>query len=417
MNYEVESVRAQFPALKRLVNGLPAVYFDSPGGTQVPQRVIDKMVEYLIHHNANTGGMFVTSGENDAMILNARETFADLFGCSWKEVSFGENSTAINFRLSQALARDLQPGDEIIISDIDHDANRSPWQLLAERGVVIKSISMDPATCTLDMDDYRTKLSSKTKLVAFNYASNAVGTISDAKEMIRMAHEVGALTVVDAVHFALHGIVDVKEIDVDYLFCSAYKFFGPHIGILYSKENKLEVLRTLKVSAQKNTIPEKFETGTLNHEGLAGATEAIEFIADSGIKYRSLLKANENNLSTRRQNIICGMRAFEEHEMPISRYLKNELRNIPGITVYSPPSGTPCTSTVSFRIKELPPLEVAKRLGEKGIFVWAGSFYAVAIMNIFGLSDKGGMIRIGLAPYNTREEVERALAEIMEIAK
>jgi cysteine desulfurase family protein (TIGR01976 family) len=270
MKYDIESIRAQFPALSRIVNGFPAVYFDSPGGTQVPQRVVNKMVEYLLNHNANTGGMFVTSVENDEMILNTRKTFADLFGCSWNEVSFGDNSTTINFKLSQAIARDLQPGDEVIITDIDHDANRSPWEILSERGVIIKSIKVDPHTCTLEMDDYKTKLSSKTKVVAFNYASNAVGTICNAEEIIRLAHEAGAVTVVDAVHYALHGVIDVKKLDVDFLFCSVYKFFGPHIGVLYSKQERLDKLKALKVSAQKNVTPEKFETGTLNHEGLAG---------------------------------------------------------------------------------------------------------------------------------------------------
>jgi cysteine desulfurase family protein (TIGR01976 family) len=416
MEYDIKALRSQFPALGRMVNGFLAVYFDSPGGTQVPQRVIDKMVEYLVHFNANAGGMFITSAENDAMILRTRQAFADLFGCSWNEVSFGENSTAINFRLSQAIARDLQPGDEIIITDIDHDGNRSPWELLAERGIVVKSVAVDPITCTLNVEDYKNKLSSKTKVVAFNYASNAVGTITNAKEMIRLAHEAGAITVVDAVHYALHGVIDVKEIDADYLFCSAYKFFGPHIGVLYSKRERLEKLRTLKVSAQKNTVPEKFETGTLNHEGLAGAAEAVEFIADFGVKHLEYIKPGETHLSNRRKNIISGMRAFEEYEMPMARHFKSELSGIEGLTLYSPPDNHPCTSTISFRIKQLPPLHVAKLLAEKGIFVWAGGFYAVALMKLLGVAETGGMVRIGLAPYNTKEEIERTLAVIRNIA-
>ena len=416
MKYDIEGIRAQFPALKRIVNGLPAVYFDSPGGTQVPQRVIDKMVEYLIHQNANSGGVFVTSVESDAMIARARQGFADLFGCSPNEVSFGENSTSINFKLSQAIAGDLKPGDEIIITDIDHDANRSPWQILAERDIVVKSVAIDPVTFTINIDDYKNKLSSKTKVVAFNYASNAVGTITDAAEMITLAHGVGAITVVDAVHYALHGVIDVKAIDVDYLFCSAYKFFGPHIGVLYGRQDRLERLKTLKVSAQKNVIPEKFETGTLNHEGLAGAAEALEFIADVGSEHTGYLRQNETHLGDRRRNIICGMRAFEEHEMPMARYLKSELSKIEGITLYSPPDNHLCTSTISFRIKDLPPLHVAKVLAEKGIFVWAGGFYAVALMKSLGVAERGGMVRIGLAPYNTQEEIERTLAVIRETA-
>ena len=417
MKYDIDSIRAQFPSLSRTVNGFQAVYFDSPGGTQVPQRVIDKMVGYMINHNANTGGAFISSVENDAMIQNTREAFADLIGCSWNEVSFGENSTAINFRLSQALARDLHAGDEIIITDIDHDANRSPWSILTERGLVIKSVKVDTSMCTLDMQDYKSKLSSKTKIVAFNYASNAVGTISDAKEIIRLAHEAGAITVVDAVHYALHGVIDVKDLDVDFLFCSAYKFFGPHIGILYSKRERLEKLKALKVSAQKDVIPEKFETGTLNHEGLAGAGEAIEFIADAGRNHAELIGDSESNLSDRRKKIIAGMRVFEEHEMPLARAFKDELSNIHGVKMFGPRKEQPCTSTISFRIKDIPPRRVAMHLAEKGIFVWAGGFYAVALMKSFGVSETGGLVRIGLAPYNTWEEIERTLAEIRSIAK
>ena len=417
MKYDIDSIRTQFPALRRTVNGFQAVYFDSPGGTQVPQRVIDKMVGYMINHNANTGGAFISSVENDSMILETRETFADLFGCTWNEVSFGENSTAINFRLSQALARDLNAGDEIIITDIDHDANRSPWSILTERGVIIRSVKVDTSACALDMQDYKSKLSSKTKIVAFNYASNAVGTISDAKEIIRLAHEAGAITVVDAVHYALHGVIDVKDLDVDFLFCSAYKFFGPHIGILFSKKERLEKLKALKVSAQKDVIPEKFETGTLNHEGLAGAGEAIEFIADAGRNHAELIKDIESNLNDRRKKIIAGMRVFEEHEMPLARAFKDELSNIHGVKMYGPRKEQPCTSTISFRIKDLPPRHVAMHLAEKGIFVWAGGFYAVALMKSFDVSETGGLVRIGLAPYNTWEEIERTLAEIRLIAK
>jgi len=417
MKYDINSIRAQFPALSRTVNGFQAVYFDSPGGTQVPQRVIDKMVDYMMNHNANTGGAFITSVENDTVILNARKRFADFLGCSWNEVSFGENSTAINFRLSLALARDLNPGDEIIITDIDHDANRSPWSILTERGLIVKSVRVDTATCLLDIQDYKNKLSSKTKIVAFNYASNAVGTISDARKIIQLAHEAGAITVVDAVHYALHGVIDVKDLDVDFLFCSVYKFFGPHIGVLYSKQERLEKLRALKVSAQKDVVPEKFETGTLNHEGLAGAAEAIEFIADAGAKHPGLIHDSESHMSDRRKKIIAGMRVFEEHEMPLAEAFKEELSKIEGVVLYAPPKRHPCTSTISFRIKDIPPMHVAKHLAEKGIFVWAGGFYAVALMKSFGVLETGGLVRIGLAPYNTQEEIDRTLAEIQSIAK
>lgn len=416
MNFDIDGIRSQFPALSRKVNTYPAVFFDSPGGTQTPQRVIDKMIDYMIHQNANTGGVFATTVETDEMILEARKAFADFFGCDWKEVAFGENSTAINFKLSQAIARDLNPGDEILITDIDHDANRSPWEILAERGIVIKSVKVNTESLTLDMDDFKSKLSSKTKVVAFNYGSNAVGTISNAKEIIKLAKTVNAISVVDAVHYALHGVLDVKELDVDFIFCSAYKFFGPHIGVLYSKAERMDQLKTLKVSAQKNYAPDKFETGTLNHEAIAGAAEAIEFIAEIGSKHIEYLKENHSGNSQRRNNIICGMMALEDYEIPLADYFKDELRKIKGLKLYCPPKEQLCTSTISFRLKDIHPLDVAKRLAEKGIFVWAGGFYAVGLMKALGLSESGGMVRIGLAPYNTREEIDRTLEEIKAIA-
>jgi cysteine desulfurase family protein (TIGR01976 family) len=416
MKFDIFGIRSQFPALSREINGFPAVYFDSPGGTQTPQRVIDKMVDYMINHNANSGGVFATTVENDEIILNARRAFADFFGCDWNEVAFGENSTAINFKLSQAIARDLKPGDEIIITDIDHDANRSPWEILAERGIVIKTVRVDTETLTLDLEDYKSKLSSNTKVVAFNYGSNAVGTISDAQAIIKLARAVDAITVVDAVHYALHGVLDVKDLDVDFLFCSAYKFFGPHIGVLYSKSERMNALRTLKVSAQKNQSPDKFETGTLNHEAIAGAAEAIEFIAEIGSKHPGYLQERHSRNSQRRNQIICGMMAMEEYELPLAEYFKNELRKIPQLKLYCSPEGCLCTSTISFRLNGIPPPEVARSLASQGIFVWAGGFYAVGLMKTLGLSETGGMVRIGLAPYNTKEEIERTLRAIKEIA-
>lgn len=416
MNFDINGIRSQFPALNRKVNGFPAIFFDSPGGTQTPQRVIDKMVDYMIHHNANSGGVFATTVETDELIFNARKAFADFFGCDWKEVSFGENSTAINFRLSQAIARDLKPGDEILITDIDHDANRSPWEILAERGIIVKSVRVDTETLTLDMDDLENKLSSRTKVVAFNYGSNAVGTISDARKIIKLAKTVDAITVIDAVHYALHGVLDVKDLDADFVFCSAYKFFGPHIGVLYSKTERMDQLKTLKVSAQKDHAPDKFETGTLNHEAIAGAAEAIEFIAEIGSKHPQYLNESHSKNSQRRNNIICGMMALEDYEIPLANYFKDELRKIKGLKLYCPPKQQLCTSTISFRLEGIHPLDVAKRLAEKGIFVWAGGFYAVGLMKALGLSDNGGMVRIGLAPYNTKEEIERTLQEIRSIA-
>ncbi|MCF8067925.1 MAG: cysteine desulfurase-like protein [Desulfobacterales bacterium] len=415
MNFDVEYIRRQFPALNRTINGHPAAYLDGPGGTQVPQRVIDKVVEYLVQHNANAGGVFATSIENDAILLNARQAFADFFGCSWEEVSFSQNSTTINFMLAQALVRDLSPGDEIIITDIDHEANRGPWQILKDRGIKILSVGVDTQNCIIDMADYQGKLSQKTKIVAINYASNATGTISDVKTMIQMAHENGAITVVDAVHYALHGAIDVKDIDTDFLFCSAYKFFGPHVGILYAKKDKMSGLRTLKVKAMADVCPYKFETGTLNQEGIAGAAEAVEFIADAGSKYENEFNEDLDGLQGRRRKIVAGMLSFERYERPISDYFKRELGSLSKLKVYSPPSGNPKTSTISFTVEGVSPVKVAEQLAQKGIFVWDGDFYAAEMIKSLNLEESGGLVRVGLTPYNTVEEIDRTLEVVSRL--
>lgn len=416
MTLDVGAIRSQFPSLNLVVNGHPVVYFDGPGGTQVPQRVIDRMVRYLTSQNSNTHGAFLTTRETDQVLVDTRRAFADYFGCSWEEVAFDNNSTTISFKLSQAIARDLKPGDEVVITDIDHEANRGPWELLAERGIVVKSVKVNTTTCTIDMDDYAKKLSKKTKVVAFNCASNAVGTISDAKTIVRMAHEVGAMTIADAVHLALHAVIDVRDLDTDFLFCSAYKFFGPHIGVLYGKKERMDALKTLRVGAQDKTSPVKFETGTLNHEGIAGAAEAVEFIADIGRRFPGKHGHSVAGCNERRKVIIDGMMALEDYEQPLANYFKDELAKINGLTLYGPPRNHPCTSTISFRMKGHAPESVATRLGDRGIFVWDGNFYAVRLVESLGLNDTGGLIRIGLAPYNTREEIDRGLAEIKAIA-
>jgi cysteine desulfurase family protein (TIGR01976 family) len=415
MNFNVESIRKQFPALDRKINGYPAAYLDCPGGTQVPKRVVEKVVEYLILHNSNIHGAFATSVETDNMIVEARKAYADLFGCSWEEVSFGANSTTINFNLAHAIARDLKPGDEILITDIDHEGNRGPWEILEERGIVIKNVKVDLEKCIVDMEDFKSKLNSKTRVAAFNYGSNGVGTVSNVKEMTALAHEVGALTVVDAVNYALHGPIDVKDIDTDFLFCSAYKFFGPHIGILYAKKERMEELRTIKVKEQEDWAPLKFETGTLNHEGIAGAAEAVEFIASIGEKHEEDFVEKLQGLSGRRRKVIAGMLAIEAYEKPITEYLIDELEKIQGVKVYGPPRGYHRTSTISFTLQNRSPREVAEYLAEKGIFLWDGDFFASKLVYVLGLRESGGLIRIGLAPYNTKEEIDRTLEAIREL--
>ena len=419
MKYDVDYIRNQFPALSLKVNGHPAAYFDGPGGTQVPQRVIDAVVDYLACSNANAGGSFLTSRNSDKVINEARQAMADFLGSGPDEVAFGQNTTTMLFQLALALGRETGCRKEIMITEIDHEANRGPWLALEERGFIIREVKMDTETCTLDMEDYRSKLSGKTLVSAFNYASNGVGTVSDVKEMICLAHEAGAIAVVDAVHYALHGPIDVRFLDVDYLLCSAYKFFGPHIGVLYGKRDLLAALPVYKLRVQADSVPYRIETGTLNHEGIAGAAAAIEFIADVGRRFGNLEKVaktgSDANWSERRRLVVAGMKAMELYEQPLAEKLLNGLSAIRKVKVYGPPKGHPRTSTVSFAVDGVPADQVASALGEKGIFVWDGHFYAARLVELLGLMPLGGLVRVGLSPYNTEAEIDRLLEETCRI--
>ena len=420
MHYDVDYIRNQFPALALTVNGFPAAYFDGPGGTQVPQRVIDAMVDYLVRCNANAGGSFLTSRNSDRVITEARQALADFLGSDPDEVAFGHNTTTMIYQLALALSREVSPRNEIIITEIDHEANRGPWLALEERGFRILEVKLNPETCTLDMEDYRNKLSEKTLAAAFNYASNGVGTVSNVKEMIRLAHTAGAIAVVDAVHYALHGPIDVKALDVDYLICSAYKFFGPHIGVLYGKRELFSDLPTYRLRVQSEKVPYRIETGTLNHEGIAGAGEAVEFIADLGSRFGDLsegsLAASDKGWSDRRRRVVAGMEAMELYEQPLANKLISELSLLEKVTVYGPPSGYLRTSTVSFTVDGTSAEEVAAALGEKGLFVWDGHFYAICLVERLGLKESGGLVRVGLSPYNTEAEIDRLLTEVRRIA-
>ena len=420
MNYDIDYIRNQFPALKVKVNGYPAAYFDGPGGTQVPQRVIDAVVNYLTNCNANAGGFFKTSMESDRVIKEARKAVADFLGSDADEIAFGQNTTTLMYQLALALSREKGKRDEILITEIDHESNRGPWLALAERGFTIREVCINAETCTLDMEDYKNKLNEKTLLAAFNYASNGVGTVSDVKKMVQMAHQVGALTVVDAVHYALHGPIDVKDLDTDYLLCSAYKFFGPHIGIFYGKREQFEKLPTYRLRVQYDKIPYRMETGTLNHEGIAGAGEAVEFIADIGSRFGSPSgnsgSKGANHSPERRQLVVAGMEVMERYEQPLAEKMINELQKIDKVTVYGPPAGHPRTSTVSFTIEGVSADKVAEMLGEKGIFVWDGHFYAVCLVERLGIMEMGGLVRVGLSPYNTEVEITRLLDEVRRIA-
>lgn len=417
--FNIDYVREQFPCLCKTVNGNAAAFLDGPGGTQVPVRVVNKINDYLYYRNANAHGAYKTSQESDKIYWEAREVFADFLNCSPEEVVFGENTSTNNFKLALGLVRTMKTGDEVLVTDLDHEGNRSPWRTLQDFGIVVKSAKVHPETCTLDFEDFKSKLSNKTKVVAVNWASNACGTITDVKKCIDEAHKYGALTVVDAVHYAPHKWIDVKEINTDFLLCSAYKFFGPHIGILYVKKEIGEKVKSIRVMANDNTdMPFKFETGTPAMELAAGAAEAVEFIADIGRKHEEFFTEDLRGLSGRRRYIVAGMMAIDAYEEPMAKRLRTELSKIEGLKIYGPPEGHPRTSTVSFTLDGVNANEIAKFLGEKGIFVWDGDFYAIEIVNnVLKLEEQGGLLRIGLAPYNTEEEITRTIEAVKDFCK
>jgi cysteine desulfurase family protein (TIGR01976 family) len=409
--FDLAYVRAQFPALRRTIDGFPVAYLDGPGGTQVPQRVLDAVTDYLVNHNCNIHGVFATSQETDAVIDGSRHAMADFLGCDADEVSFGANMTTLTILLAQGIARTLKPGDEVLITELDHEGDRGPWQLLADRGIVIREAPVDLATCTIDWDGWQALLNEKTRLVAMGYASNATGTVNDVKRAAAAAHAAGALMFVDAVHFALHGSIDVRDIGCDFLACSAYKFFGPHVGCLYVRRAAGAHVDPLKLRAQEDWAPYRFETGTLNHEGIAGAGEAVEFIADLGRHHADDPAAVDG----RRAAVVAGMQTIEACEQPLAARLIEGLSTLPGVRIYGPPAGHPRTSTVSFTVAGTKAPDVARSLAAKGLFVWDGDFFATRLVEKLDLVEQGGLVRVGLAPYNTPGEVERVIGAVAEL--
>lgn len=404
-------VRSQFPALAQSVNGQPAVFLDGPGGTQVPQRVIAAISDYLKRDNANTAGGYATSRRTDSIIAGARSAMADFLNCDPDEVVFGPNMTSLTFAISRSIGRELGPGDEIVLTHLDHDANISPWRALEEHGVTIRMVEIHEDDCTLDMDDLARKITDRTKLVAVGYASNAVGTINDVREIIRLAHERGAMAYIDAVHYAPHGLIDVRALDCDFLVCSTYKFFGPHMGVLYGKRAHLKRLEPYKVRANTNAIPNRWEWGTLNHECIAGITACVDYLADLGRHVNS-------SASTRRAAVLAAYEAIQKHERELMESLVRGLVAIPRLKLYGisdPKRFDRRCPTLAVRVKGLTPLELATRLGERGFFTWDGNYYALNLTERLDVEKDGGFLRIGLAHYNTAEEVERFLAALQEI--
>jgi len=412
--------RGQFPALQQTDEaGRPFVYFDGPGGTQVPQVVIEAMADYLVRANANTHGAYLTSRRTDAIIVEARQAMADFLNApSPEEIIFGPNMTTLTFSLSRAIARELHPGDEIVVTRLDHDANIAPWLALEEKGIVVRHADFDPGDCTLDMEGLAALINERTRLVAVGYASNAVGTINDVQRIGELAHAVGAWIYVDAVHYAPHGPIDVQAIDCDFLVCSAYKFFGPHVGVLYGRYDLLDRLRAYKVRPADNRPPYKFETGTQNHEGLAGVTAAINYLAGIGEEFGAPFASDFPRFAGRRRHLKTAMAAIRAYERPLAARLIAGLMEIPGVTLYGitdPDRFDQRAPTVSFTLNGYSPRQVAERLGQAGIFVWDGNYYALAVTQRLGVEESGGMVRVGIAHYNTMDEVKRLLKAVQEM--
>ena len=399
----VDEMRHCFPALARTHNGYPVAYFDGPGGTQVPRMVVEAMNDYLYHHNANTHWAYPSSEETDAIIDSARNVLADFLNASPAEIVFGANMSTLTFHLARALAREYGPDDEIVVTELDHHANIAPWRTLEkECGLKVRTVKMIPEMGELDWDDFSRQLTRHTKLVAVGAASNAIGTINDVKRAGEMAHSIGAKLFVDAVHYAPHELIDVRDWNCDFLACSAYKFYGPHIGILWGRHDLLESLDFPKLIPAPDSAPERAETGTQNHEGIAGAAAAVDFLASFAPG------------STRRGSLRAGFRQFHERGEALIKQLWNGLREIERVRLYGPPPGKARTPTIGFTVKDVPSTEVAKKLAKRGLFLSHGDFYAMTVVERLGLAPDG-LVRAGCACYTTAEEIDRLLTGVGEL--
>jgi cysteine desulfurase family protein (TIGR01976 family) len=397
--------RRDFPALERTWNGRPLAYLDGPAGSQVPQRVIDAISDYYRTCNANTHGEFPTSRESDRLVHETREAAAAFLGApSWREISFGQNMTTLNFALSHALGREMKPKDEIVITQLDHESNRGPWLNLREHGITVREVALR-RDGTLDPEDFARQVTERTRLVAVGLASNALGTVNDIPLARRLSREVGAWLLVDAVHHAAHFPIDVQALDTDFLLCSAYKFYGPHVGILATRPGLLERLRTDKLRTQEDEAPYRIETGTLNHAAIAGVKAAIEHIASWG------------HGGTLREKVHTAMTDIAAYEHGIAAHYFQAAREIPGVTVWGPDFSIPHRApTVSITVDGIHPTVVAEKLGEAGLQVWDGHFYAVRAIEVLGLAESGGVVRTGICMYNLREEIDRLLDALAGIA-
>ena len=417
---DIHWVRSQFPSLAQTANGHPAAFLDGPGGTQVPQRVIDAISDYLRRDNANTGGAYGTSRHTDAMLAEARAAMADFLNCRPDEIVFGPNMTTLTYAMSRVIGRDLGPGDEVLVTRLDHDANVSPWLALEEKGVSVRWAEIHEEDCTLDMADLGSKINERTRLVAVGYASNAVGTINPVKAIVRLAHAAGALAYVDAVHYGPHGLIDVAALDCDFLACSTYKFFGPHMGVLFGKRKHLQRLRPYKVRPLTDAIPNRWEWGTLNHECIAGITACVDYLADLGRRAHPHL--SQPQADTRRAAIVAAFEAIHHYEHGLMERLIAGLMQIPGLKLYGitdPARFEERCPTLALRVvnqtADQTPLALATELGDRGFFTWDGNYYALNLTERLDVEKTGGFLRIGLVHYNTVEEVDRLLLALREI--
>jgi cysteine desulfurase family protein (TIGR01976 family) len=418
MTLNLSAIRSQFPALDR-----PAVFFDNPGGTQIAKQSLERITKYLLESNANHEGAFATSIASDAVLDEAHRAMADFYNApSPEEIVFGNNMTTLTLHISRSISRDWNEGDEIVLTRLDHDANVTPWVLAAQdRDVKVNWVDFDVEDGTLKLDDLQKALERKPRLLAVGYASNSLGTINPLSKIIKMAHAAGTLVYVDAVQYAPHGPIDVQKLDCDFLVSSAYKFFGPHAGILFGKRELLEKLFAYKVRPATNHLPGKFETGTQNHEGIAGVLGALEYFEWVGTQFGGDQAEGlvENGYSGRALNLKKGLTAIRSYEFELSRALLSALQAVPGLTVFGltdPRRLEERVATFSFRLKDLAPRLVAEKLAQENIYVWDGNYYAINVTERLGLEDSGGMVRVGAAHYNTLDEIQQLKDALMKIS-
>nr|VVV05883.1 Cysteine desulfurase [Aliivibrio wodanis] len=400
MIFTPDKVRPQFSALAQTINHQPVLFLDGPGGSQVPNSVLIAMTDYLGYSNANLGGHFFSSQKTNLVMDNARISCAALLNApSSDNIVFGANMTSLTFQLSRAISRDWKKGDEIIVTALDHYSNVSSWKQAAEdKGVIVHQVRVNTDDCTLDMEHFYSLLSTKTKLVATTYASNTTGSLVDVQSIIRASHEIGAMVYIDAVHYAPHHLIDVQRLDCDFLVCSAYKFFGPHVGIAYISPKYLQSLSPYKVEPATNIGPGRFETGTQSFEGLAGVIAAIEYLAQWGAKEGSL-----------RERLVSSFIQYQQHELALTHYFLNKIERRPWISLFGINEPNNCgnrTPTFAIRLQGHTPEEVAKELGRNNVCVWSGHFYALGLIRQLGLEEDGGVVRIGLMHYNTIDEID-----------